>query len=81
MSKVKITVLKRMNPKDIFDEYPLKKNIIKNYMIDFSNFQVLKCLLIKRPETMQLEDTPIIESKVLQLTVEARDNLREKLAA
>ena len=50
-------------------------------MIDFSNFQVLKCLLIKRPETMQLEDTPIIESKVLQLTVEARDNLREKLAA
>jgi len=66
---------------DIFDEYEVKKNTIKNYMIDFKNVQVLKCSLIKRPEMAQLEDTPIIDSKVLQLTVEARRNLREKLAA
>lgn len=66
---------------EIFDEYQLRGNKIKYYMIDFRNIRVLKCPMIKIPGMAQPEDKPIIDSKVLQLTVEARDKLRTKLAA
>ena len=39
----------------------------------------MKCTMIKRPEELKPEDAPIIESKVLQLSIQARSELRDKI--
>ncbi len=62
----------------IFDEYTLKGKNIRNYMIDFKNIYKVKCDLIKRPE--ELHESPILDSKVLQLSIDARSQLRNKIA-
>jgi len=65
---------------DIFDKYTLKDRQTSYYMIDFKNVQKIKCEKIKRPEQMSQENNLILESKILELTIEAREELREKIA-
>jgi len=64
---------------ELFDEYPIKDKNIKYYMIDFKKAYSIKCDMIKRPEKTKPEDV-IIKSKILQLTIEARGELRDKIA-
>ncbi len=64
----------------IFPEYKLRKHQIRYYMIDFRRAYRLKCPMIKRKEKMKEKDTPIIESKILQLTNKTREELRTKLS-
>jgi hypothetical protein len=59
---------------EIFKKYPLRKREIRYYMINFKN------IMIKRPKELKPEDAPIIESKVLQLSIQARSELRDKIA-
>ena len=65
---------------EIFKKYPLRKREIRYYMINFKNIYTMKCAMIKRPKELKPEDAPIIESKVLQLSIQARSELRDKIA-
>ena len=49
-------------------------------MIDFRRTNRLKCPMIKRKEKMKEADSPIIESKRLQLSDKIREELRTKLS-
>ena len=65
----------------LFQKYTLKKYEISNYMVDFRNIYTIKCPMIKRPEITCPKNAPeIIESKVLQLSVQARSELRDKIS-
>jgi len=64
----------------IFPKYKIKSHEINYYMIDFRNIFKLKCNLIKRPEKIKQEYAPILESKCLQLSIQARSELRDKIA-
>ena len=63
-----------------FKKYTLRKREIRYYMINFKNIYTMKCAMIKRPKELKPEDAPIIESKVLQLSIQARSELRDKIA-
>ena len=65
---------------EIFKKHTLRQREITYYMIDFKNIHKIKCAMIKRPEKVKPEDAPIIESKVLQLSVQARSELRNKIS-
>lgn len=65
---------------ETFREYTLRKRGIRYYMIDFRNTNKVKCKMVKRSDKLTEEDAPLIESKVLQLSVEARGELRDKIA-
>jgi hypothetical protein len=64
---------------EIFKKYTLRKREITYYMINFKDIYTMKCAMIKRPEELKPEDAPIIESKVLQLSIQARSELRDKI--
>ena len=64
---------------EIFKKYTLRKREITYYMINFKGTYTMKCAMIKRPEELKPEDAPIIESKVLQLSIQARSELRDKI--
>jgi len=59
---------------DLFPQYELRGIDTKYYMIDFRNIYKINCSQIKTPEKVP------IESKVLELSIQARANLREKLS-
>jgi len=65
---------------DLFDKYLLRGHEISYYMIDFKNVQKIKCSKIQRPEPRKPLDKAIIGSKILELSIEARRDLREKIA-
>lgn len=65
---------------DIFPEYPLRQHTINYYMIDFRNISTIKCEMIKRPKQTGAEDSPIVESKLLQLSDTVREELSNKMA-
>lgn len=65
---------------ETFTEYPLRKENIGHYMIDFRRTYRLKCPMIKRKKEMKPDDNPIIESKRLQLSDTIREELRTKLS-
>ena len=65
---------------ELFKTYLLRKQEVRYYMIDFKNIHTIKCAMIKRPEKVKPEDAPLIESKVLQLSIQARSELRDKIA-
>ena len=62
-----------------FTKYTLRKREIIYYMINFKDIYTMKCAMIKRPEELKPEDAPIVESKVLQLSIQARSELRDKI--
>ncbi|KAF5415420.1 MAG: hypothetical protein C5S48_05780 [Candidatus Methanogaster sp.] len=64
---------------EIFKKYTLRGREITYYMINFRDIYTMKCAMIKRPEELKPEDAPIIESKVLQLSIQARSELRDKI--
>lgn len=59
---------------DLFTPYELKGIETKYYMIDFRNVYKINCDKIKKPEKVP------IESKVLELSIQSRADLREKLS-
>ena len=63
-----------------FEKYTVRSREIRYYMIDLRNSYTIKCAMIKGPEKAKPEDAPIIESKVLQLSIQARSELRDKIA-
>ncbi len=65
---------------DLFPKYNIRGQETNYYMIDFRNTYKLRCGMIKRPEKITHDDFPILESKCLQLSVQARSELREKIA-
>jgi len=65
---------------DFFTEYKRSKKMIRYYMIDLKNICSIKCPMIKSAEKLKLEDAPLLESKILQLSVDIRQELREKVA-
>ncbi len=70
---------------DIFSEYVVnmrgEDNIVtKYYMIDFRKIYSLMCDMIKRSSDLTDDDRPLIESKRLELSGDARLILREKLS-
>lgn len=64
---------------NLFPAYEVRKQKTNHYMIDFSKTYKLKCDLIKRPEKTP-DDSPILQSKYLQLSIQARSELRDKIA-
>lgn len=62
----------------LFSPYELKSKKLQHYMIDFNRISNVYCesLIIKRGVKAPDE---ILKAKILQLTVEARRDLREKL--
>ncbi len=70
---------------DIFDKYDINMkdevNITTNYyMIDFRNIYSLLCNMIKKESDITSDDSPLIQSKKLELSVTTRLILREKLS-
>ncbi|MBA7527594.1 hypothetical protein ES705_19770 [subsurface metagenome] len=65
---------------DLFKSYTLRSRTLRYYMIDFSNTYTISCPLIKRSEVVTKQETAIINSKVLQLSIRTRAELREKLS-
>ena len=66
---------------EIFPEYTLRQHEISYSMIDFQNIYTIKCSNIKKDEKKcPIMPSQIIESKVLQLSVEARTELRDKIS-
>ena len=63
-----------------FKKYTLREREIRYYMINFKNVYRIKCEKIKRPEKTKPEDASIMESKCLQLSVQTRAELRDKIA-
>lgn len=64
---------------DLFPEYKIRGQEINYYMMDFRKTYTIKCDLIKRPEETR-EDSIILQTKCLQLSIQARSELRDKLA-
>ena len=65
----------------LFPKYTLKKHEISYYMIDFQHIFTIICPMIKKPEKTCPKIAPeIINSKVLQLSVQARSELRDKIS-
>lgn len=58
----------------LFDEYEVRRNRINDYMIDFRYSYYIKCSQVRSPA-----ESPI-NLKCLQLSVESRRKLREKIA-
>ena len=67
-------------PNDSFPPYERKGQQTQYYMVDFRNMPTLKCDLIKSRENTSEEDTNILASKWLQLSIQTREELRMKLA-
>ncbi len=67
-------------PSDLFLKYKIRGQEINYYMIDFRNVQTLRCEMIKNRDKIEEEEAPILESKCLQLSAQAREELREKLS-
>lgn len=67
-------------PNDYFPPYELRGQQTQFYMVDFRNIQTLRCDLIKSREHTSEEDTNILASKCLQLSIQTREELRMKLA-
>jgi hypothetical protein len=65
---------------EVFERYQLKGREISYYMVDFKNIQKIKCSRIQRPTDRMPCDELILQSKVLELSVEARNDLRDKIA-
>ena len=65
---------------DLFKSHTLRNRTLRYYMIDFSNTYTISCPLIKRSEVVTKQETAIINSKVLQLSIGARAELRDKLS-
>jgi len=68
---------------ELFNPYELRRQQVKHYMIDFRNIQTIKCALIKTKEQREKsgkEEPPILKSKLLQLSVSTRKELRDKLS-
>src|SRR5574341_24589 len=65
---------------DLFPKYKIRGQETNHYMIDFRNTYKIKCNMIKRPEKATQEDLAILESKCLQLSIQARSDLRYKIA-
>ena len=65
---------------DLFPKYTLKGKEINYYMIDFRNTFKLNCEMIKAQDGKQQEFNQITKSKFLQLSIEARSQLRDKLS-
>lgn len=68
-----------------FEEYNINmtqgSNITtNNYMIDFRKIYSLQCPMIKRQSDLTASDLPLTQSKYLQLSVETREQLRNKLS-
>ena len=63
----------------IFKPYTKRGRDLRYYMIDFRNIYTIQCPLIKRSEELTTQDPAIIKSKVLQLSIQARTELREKI--
>lgn len=63
---------------DLFPEYSIRKNgkniTIRYYMIDFKNIYKIDCGTIKSPTQAPLE------SKCLQISKQARSELRDKIS-
>lgn len=64
---------------DLFQKYNMRGHETNYYMIDFKKTYKLKCSLIKRPEKTP-EDSLILQSKCLQLSIQARSELRDKMS-
>lgn len=67
-------------PHDLFPMYEKRGQETNYYMVDFRNVQTLRCDLIKSRDKTKEEETPILESKCLQLSDQAREELRNKLS-
>lgn len=65
---------------DIFTPYELRGQSTKFYMIDFRNVQTLRCDLIQNREKITQDEKSILDSRCLQLSERAREELREKLS-
>lgn len=65
---------------DLLPLYPIAGTETNYYMIDFRNVSTVKCDLVKRAEQMGIDESAIIESKLLQLSDTSREELRNKLA-
>ena len=64
---------------DLFPKYELRNQETNYYMIDFRKTYKLKCDLITKPEKTPV-DSPILQSKCLQLSIPARSELRDKMS-
>ena len=64
---------------EMFEQYTIRHKKTRYYMIDFKDIHTVKCSKIQRAE-MTVENTSIIESKILQLSRETRSELRDKIA-
>ena len=67
-------------PNDYFPAYERRGQQTQFYMVDFRNIQTLRCDLIKSREHTSEEDTNILASKCLQLSIQTREELRMKLS-
>ncbi|MFA5031435.1 MAG: hypothetical protein WC614_00300 [bacterium] len=67
---------------EIFEEYTLAGETLRNYMIDFNNVYRIKCNKIQMLGQPSADTTinSIIESKCLQLSAETRTQLKDKLS-
>ena len=64
---------------EMFEQYTIRHKEIRYYMIDFKNIYTVKCEKIHRAE-IAMENTSIINSKILQLSIQARSELRDKIS-
>jgi len=65
---------------EIFKKYTLREREIRDYMVDFGNIYTIKCPMIRRSEGATPQDPSVINSKVLQLSIQARAELRDKIS-
>jgi hypothetical protein len=65
---------------ELFERYELKRREISYYMVDFKNIQKIKCSRIQRPTNRMPCDELLLQSKALELSAEARNDLRDKIA-
>ena len=64
---------------DLFPEYTLRSRNIRYHMINFNTVYNVKCDLIKRADEMRDGDL-ILKSKILELSIDARKDLYEKIS-
>ena len=67
-------------PLNLFDKYEVAKMEIQHYQIDFRKTYTVQCGKIKRKEKLKKEDIIILDTKITQITVPAREDLRMKLS-
>lgn len=65
---------------DRFQEYKVRNRMICCHMIDLKNIYTIKCPKIKRANNSRPADSSILDSKILQLSVTSRKELRDKVA-